>query len=73
MPIYEYCCRSCENRFEELVMSTAAENELTCPACGSGKLQRLFSGFACKPSEGSAGGAGRSCGPCSKSSCSSCG
>lgn len=78
MPIYEYSCKSCDHRFEELVFSDADEAELACPACDSGKLERLISGFAFKSSGsplkgGSGSRAGKSCGPCSKSSCSSCG
>ncbi|MHB0915787.1 MAG: FmdB family zinc ribbon protein [Thermoleophilia bacterium] len=74
MPIYEYSCHACENRFEELVMKPDAEDEVACPDCGSPRVRRLISGFSFKSSGGSApGGSGKNCGPCSKTSCASCG
>ncbi len=41
MPIYEYVCRSCENKFELLIRGTSAEP--VCPACKSVDLEKLFS------------------------------
>lgn len=76
MPIYEYCCESCKERFEELVMSAADESELVCPECSSAKIQRLISGFSFKSAgaePGITGGSGKSCGPCTSTSCKSCG
>lgn len=43
MPIYEYCCRTCEERFEALVY---ASTEVVCPKCGGEKLEKQFSTFA---------------------------
>jgi putative FmdB family regulatory protein len=40
MPIYEFECEECGNRFEELV---AAGGTSTCPACGSERTRRLYS------------------------------
>ena len=40
MPIYEYECRECQNRFELLVL---ASTSLACPACQSTDLERLMS------------------------------
>jgi putative FmdB family regulatory protein len=42
MPIYEYLCRKCGNRFEELV-SIHVQNPLPCPKCGSGDTEKLMS------------------------------
>jgi putative FmdB family regulatory protein len=44
MPIYEYQCRNCANRFEAIVRLTA--DPPTCPACQSADLERLVSLFA---------------------------
>ncbi|HET7177458.1 MAG TPA: zinc ribbon domain-containing protein [Solirubrobacterales bacterium] len=41
MPIYEFECRECGNRFEELV-AVGAENGV-CPECGAGDARRLVS------------------------------
>ncbi len=41
MPVYEFECEDCDNRFEEL---TGAETQiLACPACGSEHTRRLLS------------------------------
>jgi putative FmdB family regulatory protein len=45
MPIYEFLCRGCQVRFEELV-SASGRDKVACPDCGSKKVQRLFSTFA---------------------------
>ncbi len=41
MPIFEYQCRHCGHRFEQLVLpkSPAAE----CPACGKSDLEQMIS------------------------------
>jgi putative FmdB family regulatory protein len=44
MPIYEFECEACDERFEEL-LAVGAESA-PCPACGSERTQRLLSGFA---------------------------
>jgi putative FmdB family regulatory protein len=44
MPIFEYECKACGHRFEELVMSSS--QEIRCPACGSCDVEKLFSAFA---------------------------
>jgi len=40
MPIYEYECRECQNRFELLVLGS---DTLECPACQATDLERLMS------------------------------
>jgi putative FmdB family regulatory protein len=40
MPIYEYACRACGNRFETLVR---AGDTPACPACASQNLEKLLS------------------------------
>ena len=34
MPIYEYACESCGDRFEKLRPMSAAGQPIPCPACG---------------------------------------
>ncbi len=46
MPLYEFQCTKCENRFEELVTSAEEEAEITCTACGSTKIFKVMSTFA---------------------------
>ena len=40
MPIYEYECRECKNRFESLVLDSTAPE---CPECEATDLERLMS------------------------------
>jgi putative FmdB family regulatory protein len=70
MPIYEFICRECGERFEELVRS-GKEEDVQCCRCSSRDIQRLLSGFAFKSDSGNSG-AGSSCGSCTRGSCSSC-
>ncbi len=34
MPIYEYRCQDCGEKFEKLVRGNSGQPELTCPNCG---------------------------------------
>jgi putative FmdB family regulatory protein len=43
MPIYDYRCRQCKERFELLVLGSTVP---ACPACQSQDLEQLISGFA---------------------------
>ena len=40
MPIYEYACRECDNRFDLLVRG---KETAACPSCMSQDLERLLS------------------------------
>lgn len=61
MPLYEYECVQCKERFEKLIRGGVTEEDLRCPACGSTSLKRLVSLFGavgtgqanCVPSLGS--------------------
>ena len=46
MPIYEYKCQDCGNRFEKLVRRTADADALECPSCGQKHLTQELSTFA---------------------------
>lgn len=43
VPIYDYSCTACDERFDELVRSDAAPPP--CPSCGDQKTERLLSTF----------------------------
>ena len=43
MPLFDFACKACGHEFEALVRPPAAP---ACPACGSGDLERLLSGFS---------------------------
>jgi len=44
VPIYEFACRSCDHRFEELVGSHVGVEaaDVRCPKCGAAKVERLM-------------------------------
>jgi putative FmdB family regulatory protein len=44
VPLYEYECRSCKTRFENLVFDR--NTEITCRKCGSADVIQLLSTFA---------------------------
>ncbi|MDP3046863.1 MAG: zinc ribbon domain-containing protein [Chloroflexota bacterium] len=70
MPIYEYKCRDCGDKFEKLVRSlvrpTSSEEDLKCPVCRSPKVERQVSlcGYLT-----SSGAADSGAGSASSSSC----
>ncbi|MHC5211257.1 MAG: FmdB family zinc ribbon protein [Planctomycetota bacterium] len=43
MPLYEYACRGCGHRFEELVRGS---EQPACPHCKGADLEKLLSTFA---------------------------
>lgn len=46
MPIYEYVCQDCEEKYEKFVRSSTAKVELECPTCGSPRGKKAFSVFS---------------------------
>jgi putative FmdB family regulatory protein len=50
MPIYDFDCRACGHRFEELVKNV--DDRPKCPECGAPEAQRRFSPFAAPPKFG---------------------
>lgn len=58
MPFYDYCCQSCDHRFE-VVQKLIDPGPAQCPACEQGKVEKLVSA----PAIQSAGGGGHVHGP----------
>ena len=46
MPTYEYLCKTCDHRFEQLVRSMSDQSKQKCPKCGSTQTARALSVFA---------------------------
>lgn len=46
MPIYEFYCADCRERFERLTSFAASANGVTCPSCRGNRVRKLFSVFA---------------------------
>lgn len=55
MPIYEFICKKCDEKFETLVRSTDTSS-VECPQCGSKELKKLLSSFAAKVESSAASG-----------------
>jgi putative FmdB family regulatory protein len=46
MPLYEYVCEDCSDRFDRLVNLRDAGNGVRCQECDSANVRRLVSTFA---------------------------
>jgi putative FmdB family regulatory protein len=65
MPLYEYVCSDCRARFEKLVHRFG--DEVACPSCASGAVEKQLSVFAVGSSTTSFAGCGAGAceaGPC---------
>ncbi|GAB6887847.1 hypothetical protein JCM13304A_13450 [Desulfothermus okinawensis JCM 13304] len=76
MPIYEYVCLDCNNKFEELVLKNDAN--VKCPKCSSGNTKKLMSTCRAKVAGGASldnlsSSTSSSCSGCSGGNCSTCG
>jgi len=61
MPLYEYICQTCGERFEKLIRGDASAQPIVCPSCTSAAITRALSTFA--TSGGRAEHAAPACGP----------
>jgi len=64
MPIYEYHCSACGERFDRLT-STAERSAVSCPRCNGNRVERLLSAFAVGKSQATADAPG----PCGSGEC----
>jgi putative FmdB family regulatory protein len=44
MPMYEYVCERCGEKFEKLILSPSTK--VVCPRCGSSACEQVYSSFA---------------------------
>lgn len=63
MPIYEFVCKDCNKKFEQLCRIDW-QGQVKCPGCGSDNIKKILSLFASKGSS--------SCNSCSGGNCSGC-
>ncbi len=45
MPIYEYKCLKCNEKFDKFVRSMTSEYEIECPKCHSREVEKAMSLF----------------------------
>jgi putative FmdB family regulatory protein len=68
MPLYEYACLDCNERFEELRAASRADAPVPCTTCGGSRVKRLLSVFSTRSAGAgdtmvaSGGGGGCACG-----------
>jgi putative FmdB family regulatory protein len=74
MPLYEYRCRDCGNRFEVLQRLGEGADGLSCTGCGAAALDKQFSTFATGGSgDGFEAGAGCDAADCGAGAGACCG
>jgi putative FmdB family regulatory protein len=52
MPIFEYVCAECGNRFEKLILSARRGSDVRCPECSSATVNKAISAFGLASSSG---------------------
>lgn len=73
MPIYEFECHQCRNKFDELVSVSVNLQKIVCPQCGANSPRKLVSAFGFSSGGKSVGSTGSSgCSSCSATSCKTC-
>lgn len=45
MPVYEFTCAKCGERFEIVSSLSAREENAVCPSCGGREVSQVFGGF----------------------------
>jgi len=69
MPIYEYRCESCGDKFEKLVRRSEEALEAGCPACGDKHLHQEYSTFSARANAPGASSAMPETGGCPAGMC----
>jgi len=74
MPLYEYYCRRCEQRFELLRPVARMDDPAPCPKGHDGgeRVLSIFAAFSQGSGAGEALGGGGGCGGCSGGNCACC-
>ena len=72
MPIYEYVCTDCREKFEVLRAISAADDPIECNFCGSDQTSRAITMFYAKSGGRVVAGGNSACSTCSSSACATC-
>ncbi|HOD39256.1 MAG TPA: zinc ribbon domain-containing protein [Candidatus Wallbacteria bacterium] len=71
MPIFEFKCKKCGEKFEKIQLKSAPDP--CCPSCGAASDRLISSfGFVGSGDGKSSAKIGHSCGSCSTHNCGSC-
>ncbi|MBD3414392.1 MAG: hypothetical protein GF421_08185 [Candidatus Aminicenantes bacterium] len=71
MPIYEFECNQCKNKFEE-ILPINHKIKSKCPACGSSDIRKCISCFGISGMDKDLNSSSGSCSSCSSDSCKTC-
>ncbi|MBI5666078.1 MAG: zinc ribbon domain-containing protein [Nitrospirae bacterium] len=52
MPIYEYLCLKCNDKFSLLQSLYPADKSTECPRCSSKEVKKVISSFSCATGSG---------------------
>jgi putative FmdB family regulatory protein len=63
MPVYEYRCAECGEKFDLFLRSAMQKAAPTCPQCGSSEVEKAISLFGVSGASGSSRAGAASCGP----------
>ena len=79
MPVYEYRCEECHERFEMRRSYAESDAAADCPICHTQHTRRLLSNFCAMSSSSDGGGeasavaGGGGCAGCAGGNCAGCG
>jgi putative FmdB family regulatory protein len=73
MPIYEYVCLDCGQRFELIRAMKDADASIACKQCESLHTSRMLSLFNAQSGGRIVAGGNTSCASCSSGACATCG
>ncbi|MDA8083525.1 MAG: zinc ribbon domain-containing protein [Nitrospiraceae bacterium] len=60
MPVYEYICNSCGEKFSLFQSMSAGGKGSPCPKCASQDTKKIISSFCCSTAGGGASSSGHS-------------
>ncbi|MBN1147320.1 MAG: zinc ribbon domain-containing protein [Anaerolineales bacterium] len=72
MPIYEYVCLDCKERFEVMRAMKDADAPIACQKCEGEHTSRMLSLFNAQSDGRVVAGGNSGCSTCSSASCSTC-
>ncbi len=72
MPLYEYLCIDCREKFEVLRPMGEADTPVDCTLCNSTNTSRTISVFFAQSGGRVVAGGAQSCSTCSSNACATC-
>jgi putative FmdB family regulatory protein len=72
VPVYEYVCLDCRERFDALRPMAEADAPITCRSCGSQHSSRTLSVFFAQSNGRAVAGTSGGCGSCAGGQCTTC-